>query len=109
MKLGATEYRMLHYWVEKMLGRPMQCSDCGTRNKRRYHWANISGKYLKDTNDWVRLCVSCHFKKDANNCSETHCLKGHEFLPENIYIRKNGLRECKECRRISRRKYEQSG
>lgn len=33
------------------------------------------------------------------NLTKTHCLKGHEFNPENVYIRKdrNG-RECKPCR-----------
>lgn len=34
------------------------------------HWANISGKYLRDITDWVRLCVSCHkyFDKQKKLC-----------------------------------------
>ncbi len=33
-----------------------------------------------------------------------HCLRGHEFTPENTYIRPdNGYRQCNECRRIRQR------
>lgn len=27
---------------------------------KRYEWANISGKYRRDMNDWMQLCPSCH-------------------------------------------------
>lgn len=32
----------------------------------------------------------------AKNAAKTHCLYGHEFTPENTYIRKNG-RGCRKC------------
>lgn len=29
----------------------------------------------------------------------THCVNGHEFTPENTYIRTSGRRACRECKR----------
>lgn len=29
--------------------------------------------------------------------SKTHCINGHEYLPENTYWRKNGGRVCRTC------------
>ena len=61
-------YRALHNWVEKMLGKPSRCSDCGKVGYgRQIHWANVSGKYLRETGDWKRLCANCHGKFDATN------------------------------------------
>lgn len=39
----------------------------------------------------------------AINKRKTHCKNGHEFTPENTYIRgsRNGNRECMICRNIS--------
>jgi hypothetical protein len=34
----------------------------------------------------------------ATNAAKTHCIHGHEFTPENTYIRK-GNRHCIKCRR----------
>lgn len=65
-------YGGLHKWVSRQLGTPSICKnkDCYYPRKnydgivlhapKRYHWANISKKYLRDTSDWVRLCSSCH-------------------------------------------------
>lgn len=59
-------YSAVHAWINKTLGKPKLCSNCGftSDNGRQFHWANISGNYLRDIADWVRLCVSCHFKMD---------------------------------------------
>lgn len=59
-------YSGIHQWISKELGKPKECWDCGftSDNGRRFHWANISGEYKRDVNDWERLCASCHFKKD---------------------------------------------
>lgn len=58
-------YRALHYWIEKELGKPFKCDECGTDQvpegkKRWFDWANVSGVYLRDINDWIRLCKPCH-------------------------------------------------
>lgn len=61
-------YGALHDWIRKRLGTPKFCEDCGNRKlkHRQYHWANVSGKYIRDLNDWRRLCVKCHSKLDKN-------------------------------------------
>lgn len=58
------EYKYLHLKVNNRFGRYKFCESCGSEDKSRYHWANISGKYTEDREDWMRLCVSCHTKYD---------------------------------------------
>ena len=58
------KYMGLHNWVRRHLGTPKKCMHCGTTEEKVYHWANISKKYKRDLNDWVRLCVPCHRKFD---------------------------------------------
>lgn len=53
-------YRAVHGWINKQLGKPSMCEHCKTTNAKRFEWANISGKYMRDITDWVRLCKSCH-------------------------------------------------
>ena len=38
---------------------------------------------------------------------KTHCKRGHEFTPENIYIGTSGSRQCRECRKARQIKYLQ--
>lgn len=59
-------YAGIHRWVERKLGKPKKCDDCGTNKRKMYHWANVSGEYKRDLKDWLRLCVSCHHKLDKN-------------------------------------------
>jgi|SRR5882757_2702477 len=33
----------------------------------------------------------------------THCLRDHELTPENTYVRPDGARECRTCRRSTKR------
>ena len=58
------EYRLLHKWVERRLGKPMCCDFCKKTNLGMYHWANKSGKYKKEITDWLRLCQKCHAEYD---------------------------------------------
>lgn len=44
--------------------------------------------------------------KNGSNFLKTQCDNGHEFTPENTYIRSNGWRSCRACnRRIMREHY----
>jgi len=65
-KGNKVEYRGLHKWVEKNLGKPLICEHCGKKenNTKMMHWANKSGEYKRDLKDWLRLCVRCHRKFD---------------------------------------------
>ncbi len=33
----------------------------------------------------------------ARNLTKTHCPYGHPYIGENLYVRKNGSRECRIC------------
>jgi len=61
-------YRSLHKWIERLLGKPHECENCGikTLNHRQYHWSNISGLYKRIITDWRRLCVKCHKAVDKD-------------------------------------------
>jgi hypothetical protein len=63
-KLTQTEYAHLHRWVYKNLGAPKVCQYCGDAGRNRYDWANVSQEYKRELTDWIRLCRSCHAKKD---------------------------------------------
>ena len=58
-------YQGRHYWLYDNFGKPSFCEICGTQKARRFEWANISGRYLKDRGDWLRTCASCHRKLDG--------------------------------------------
>lgn len=94
-------YRGIHNWVERTLGKPKLCEHCETTTAKRYHWANISGKYLRDKSDWLRLCVSCHWLFDHKNM----CRKNlHEMTDDNVYIiPSTGDRQCLQCKRDYRK------
>lgn len=44
----------------------------------------------------------------AVNAAKTRCIHGHDLTPENVYTRPNGCRQCRECARVMRRRYEAS-
>ena len=58
------KYGSIHTWMNYHFGKPMKCEHCKNTDKKRYDWANISGKYLRIKEDWYRLCRSCHIKYD---------------------------------------------
>jgi hypothetical protein len=50
---------------------------------------------------WVNTCEptgACGVNK-----AKTHCIRGHEFTPENTYARPKGERACKACASIQSR------
>lgn len=57
-------YSALHSWIRKNKGTPKKCEHCGRTDKKKYEWANISGEYKRDLNDWIRLCTKCHREFD---------------------------------------------
>lgn len=65
-KGDAVKYTGLHAWVRRHLGTPDVCQQCGKSGLtgRKIHWANKSGEYKREVTDWMRLCVSCHWKHD---------------------------------------------
>lgn len=56
----------VHQWVNKVLGKPQECENCGDTSDRVFNWANLSGEYKRDISDWARLCIPCHNRFDNN-------------------------------------------
>jgi uncharacterized protein YlaI len=48
----------LHLFIRSRLPEPKLCQMCN--QVPPYDLANISGKYLRDLDDWLYLCRSCH-------------------------------------------------
>lgn len=59
------EYYQLHHWVRKNKGKAFWCTFCFSCKK--VEWANISGLYRKELNDYMQLCNKCHFKYDKHD------------------------------------------
>ena len=59
-KGNAVGYTALHDWVRRHKGTPSLCELCGAIKAPRFEWANKSKKYLRNLDDWIRLCSKCH-------------------------------------------------
>lgn len=53
-------YNAIHIWIRNRLGKAKRCTRNILHKSTRYHWANISGEYNRDLNDWQELCPSCN-------------------------------------------------
>lgn len=59
----------LHDWVRYHKGKATHCVECGSTNSppgnnKWFEWANISGEYRRDLDDFKSLCRPCHAKFD---------------------------------------------
>jgi hypothetical protein len=95
------QYRTIHNWIARKLGKASQCENCNANDGRRFVWANISGEYQRDTSDWAELCYQCHALIDGMGRSSGHhprirCKRGHSF--SDAYVNpNNGWRTCRSC------------
>ncbi len=65
-------YVALHSWMKRTYGKPKICENTICKYPRftrkgilllkpkQYEWANITGKYDRERNNWARLCSHCH-------------------------------------------------
>jgi hypothetical protein len=67
----------------------------------------VNPAHLEPVTNWENVRRS-PIANAAVNARKTHCIRGHEFTPENTYYRVGGGRTCQVCRRLSRRKYPPS-
>jgi len=90
-------YWRVHQWLHRKYGSAHKCvgENCESLTNK-FHWANISGKYLFDITDWQQMCTVCHGVYDRN----THCVHGHLRKLTN-----SGKLRCFECHRASSAKY----
>lgn len=98
-KGDAVGYSALHRWVRKNYTEPDGCEHCGT-TEAALEWANVSGDYRRDRDDWLALCRSCHRALDR----PTHCKHGHEWTPENT-ITNVRQRLCRTCVNVRKRRW----
>ena len=89
-------YAAKHKWLDRNFGRPRKCENCGTEKAKKFEWANISGKYHREREDYKCLCTSCHRKMDRR---KSHCKNGHLATIKTTYIDKDGHRICRPCAR----------
>ena len=70
-------YSGIHKWVRINFGRkPKNCSECGIEGKQNgrmwsIEYANISGEYKRDKEDWVAVCRKCHYSFYDKKSSKT--------------------------------------
>lgn len=62
-KGDAAGYHAIHKWIYRNKPRTGSCANCGVAGKRT-EFANVSGKYRRDVNDFRELCPSCHWDFD---------------------------------------------
>lgn len=55
-------YPTIHSWVKRHKTKRGVCSRCAAR--RLTQWANVSGRYERDLDDFVEMCVPCHSRYD---------------------------------------------
>ncbi len=58
-KGGKVGYGALHSWLRRKLGKATYCKNNST-HKGNFMWANISGKYKRNIEDWHQLCNTCN-------------------------------------------------
>lgn len=80
----------------------LPCVDCGhiwSPGERRHEYDHHNGYSPEHHYDVVPRCTLCHEKREGRS-TRTHCVRGHEFTPENTGRKSNGTRFCRECHRI---------
>ena len=102
-KGDGARYETKHQWVYYHFGKATHCENpnCKYKNPKRYHWANISGKHLRNIKDWIQLCPSCHKRMDWK--PKMICRNGHK-LENNFLVNNRGSRICKTCTKITAHK-----
>lgn len=64
MKPGTSAYKMRHRTIAQLYGKESLCEFCGT-TEGKFEWANVSGEYKLEREDWKRLCLVCHRNFDS--------------------------------------------
>lgn len=63
-------YSGIHSWIDREFKKSDECEHCQKNpglakdGRNLIHWANKTGNYLKNRDDWICLCQSCHSKYD---------------------------------------------
>lgn len=61
-------YDAIHMWVRRNKGNANICEFCGiTRLEKMVHWANKNHLYKRILDDYISLCVKCHWEYDKKH------------------------------------------
>lgn len=92
-------YPGIHAWI-RTYGNKTECEFCSSKNN--LDWANKSGDYKRNKEDWIRLCRKCHIKHDKRGEKISRKLKGS--IPWNKGL--NGIEYKKHfSKKMGRRKH----
>lgn len=110
MKTGTREYLDAHLAVARKFGKAAEYPCFTGCCHPALDWA-CWGDY-GNVDEYVPMCRSCHSKMDDKarhwkgvNRKKSHCPKGHEYTPENTWLRKDGSQFCQICNREKARAY----
>lgn len=116
-------YFSLHRRLRRENPKSGICDDCGASGKTEY--ALLPGKnYSLSRNDYAELCRRCHMVVDGifapggpaltalrsareKDLSATHCRSGHRRTEANTYLEPDGTRQCRECRRLAKLRWQE--
>jgi hypothetical protein len=102
-KGNSVGHSSLHAWIRNEYGNAYKCENKYCDNSSSvFEWANISGKYLRERNDFKMLCRKCHSIMDKG----IFCKNGHRRTNENTKIQKSGYRRCLICYKLNREEYK---
>jgi len=94
------KYSARHMYMASTYGKAKECELCHTTTKKWFDWANISGEYKREREDWIQVCRPCHRGLDRKK----YCKRGHEFTEENTRRLPNGIHTlCLTCLRMRER------
>lgn len=57
-------YVGIHLWMRRKYGKATTCEREGC-TRTYVHWANISGFYKRERDDWMQLCAKHHLEYDG--------------------------------------------
>lgn len=69
-------YHALHYWVRRNFIKPDICDFCkknpglDNHGRTKLHWANKTDLPIRERDNWLCLCSSCHKKYDIDKKSK---------------------------------------
>lgn len=58
----------IHAWVKRRKPKPVFCEYCN--DNKAMELANLSGKYLRDVDDFMWLCCRCHARLDCRQIDQ---------------------------------------